>query len=176
MGIAKNQDVQQKIYAEMKESGRDLHKSPFLFACIKESMRLHPVQPNYSLSAAEPGIEIGGYDIPEGVNFTCVTSNTALNGTYFEDPLVFRPERWLAEEKPHPFASCPYGIGDRACPASKLGDIQLAVLVQELLRKFVLDSDPEDIVEAQFRPLLVPITALDIAFNERNPNNPKAKQ
>lgn len=36
---------------------------------------------------------------------------------YFDDPLSYRPERWIGESKKllHPFSLLPFGYGSRMC-------------------------------------------------------------
>ena len=175
--VAKNVDVQEKITEEMKAVSYDVTKSPYLMAVVKESMRLHPTRDCSVVHVPKGGMAIGGYSIPPGVILNGVTSNTSLNPRYYEDPMSFKPERWLDESKEHhKFASCPYGIGPKTCPASDLGDLQLATFVQVILRRYLLDSDPDEVVEAQYQPLLAPIAPFDIAFNTRDSLPPNKKK
>lgn len=173
--IAKHQDVQDKLYDEIVSSSKDLRKSPYLFAFIKESMRIHPARDVFPLFSPKEGVVLGNeYEIIDKVGLACVTSNTALNPTYFEDPFTFKPERWLDESKSiHPYASTPYGIGAGKCPAQDISDFQLAIFVQEILSKYILDSDPDEVIDAQYQPLLSPTVPFDIAFNERFQTTPK---
>lgn len=175
--IAKNKDIQNKIIEEYNSSNGNLKKSPYLLAVIKESMRLHPIQDSVLLHTGQKEMKIGDYEIPKLVGLTCVHSNTSLSPEYFVQPLEFKPERWLDEKnKSHPYATAPFGLGARKCPAQSIGYLQIATLVQELLKAFELDSDPEEYVEAQYQPLLAPTAPFDIAFHLRNPTKQKPIQ
>jgi len=46
---------------------------------------------------------------------------TARSEKYFKDPLEFKPERWLRENKDenHAFSNLPFGFGTRMCAGMK---------------------------------------------------------
>ena len=167
--VATREDVQRKVFEEALLSKGDLRQCPYLFAVVRESMRLHPLQDAFVRSSTQEFV-VGGYRVPAKVRLSCVASNTAVSERYFKEPLNFLPERWMDDESVqsiHPYASTPYGVGTRRCPAVSSSDIQLAILVQEAVKRYRLDSDPEEIVDAQYQPLLVPTAPFDIAFNAR---------
>lgn len=95
-------------------------KLPFVCACIKEAMRLHPsVGLSIQRHAPEEGIELAGKLIPKGYR---IGINPAVihcdKGTFGPDSDEFRPERWLAGEE-----ACKamdrnmliFGAGTRTC-------------------------------------------------------------
>ena len=47
---------------------------------------------------------------------------TARSEKYFKDPLQFKPERWLRENRGeyHSFSSVPFGYGVRSCLGKKM--------------------------------------------------------
>ena len=60
-------------------------------------------------------------DLQTGVTVNPIPSSLAEEN--FPDPLTFRPERWLRETGEratiHPFASLPFGYGQRSCIGDK---------------------------------------------------------
>lgn len=59
---------------------------------------------------------------------------------YYENPDVFDPERFNEENKKK-IKACtylPFGIGPRACVASRFGVIEIKILIANLLAKFTL--------------------------------------
>ena len=95
-------------------------KLPYVCACIKEAMRLHPsVALSMQRLAPEEGIELAGKVIPKGyrigVNPAIVQCNKEIFG---QDADEFRPERWLASEETNKAmerSMLLFGAGTRTC-------------------------------------------------------------
>lgn len=63
---------------------------------------------------------------------------------YYENPLVFDPDRWLPEKvaSRHPFCFLPFSNGPRNCIAGKYALLQMKTLLSTLLRHYeILPSD-----------------------------------
>jgi len=88
----------------------------YLGACIKESLRLYPSVPAIERYISED-IELGGYKIPSGASLSIHIYALHRNESFFPDPLVFKPERFMFEESgsQHPFAFIPFSAGPRNC-------------------------------------------------------------
>ena len=107
-------------------------------AVIKEVLRAKP--PLLLPRKATVDSSIGGYFVPAGS--TVLVNNWALTHgeKLWQNPMIFRPERWLEEERrltEESIDSCkfiPYSIGRRVCPGSKLADAELTTAVHALLR------------------------------------------
>ena len=63
---------------------------------------------------------------------------TARSEKYFKEPLVFKPERWLRENKDenHAFSSLPFGFGTRMCLGKKI------IIVKSNVGSIVLSRHP----------------------------------
>ncbi|KAK3376212.1 cytochrome P450 [Lasiosphaeria ovina] len=76
------------------EFGAQLEGLPILHACLLESLRLVAGYIN-GLPRISPGAVIDGYFVPKGVIVQTSVFALARNPRYFNEPLQYRPERWL---------------------------------------------------------------------------------
>lgn len=82
-------------------SWKESQTLPYLDACVKEALRLHPpIGFPMERIVPESGLEVDGYHIPAG---TRVSMNPwAVHREiwlYGDDPDVWRPERWMCSEE-----------------------------------------------------------------------------
>ncbi|KAL5996112.1 hypothetical protein ACLOJK_026185 [Asimina triloba] len=142
------QDKQAKLVDEIEGvvgkdgeiSEEDLEKMPYLKAVIKEGLRRHP--PGHLLlpHAVSEETTLGGYAIPENATIYFVVSEIGVDKEAWEDPLEFRPERFLKEgvdiTGSREIKMMPFGVGRRICPGLGLGMLHLEYLVANLVREF----------------------------------------
>jgi cytochrome P450 len=122
---------------------------PYLDAVVKESFRLHPAA-GLPLERIVPpsGIEIAGHFVKGGtivgVSAWVVHRNREIFG---EDVEVFRPERWLVDEKKDREAEekrikdmgatmLQFGMGSRTCIGKNISLLEIYKLVPSVLRRF----------------------------------------
>jgi cytochrome P450 len=138
--LFRNPEAQQRLREELADGGTE-----YLDAVIEESLRVRPVVPFTGRQLLEAG-EYGGYEMPEG---TVVMAGIYLAQTdpeAYADPYAFRPERWLAEEKPDSFANIPFGGGTRRCLGAAFAQMEMRIALREILLSTELqpaDSEPE---------------------------------
>lgn len=103
----------------------ETQKLPYLIACCKEGMRLHPsIALTFPREIPSSGLKIGStYLAPgykAGINPAVLHYNRDVFG---EDADAFRPERWLGEGKEQ-MERCMFGFGagKRACMGINVGD------------------------------------------------------
>ncbi len=78
----------------------EARKLPYLQACIMEGLRHFPPTAQLRERVTPPeGAKINDYSIPGGVFIGFNTWGLQLDPIYGPDPEIFRPERWLTEDR-----------------------------------------------------------------------------
>ncbi|KAG9139353.1 hypothetical protein Leryth_027658 [Lithospermum erythrorhizon] len=166
--LIKSQDVQAKLHKELSNvvgckniTDEDVPKLPYLEAVIKETLRLDPPGPLLSwsrLSLSNVSLS-NGMIIPE--NTTAMVNMWAISRdpNIWEDPLTFRPERFLPSHdgkgvnidvRGNDLRLAPFGAGRRVCPGKNLGLATVSLWVAKLVQsyKWVENMDhPVDLTE-----------------------------
>ncbi|KAH7511714.1 hypothetical protein FEM48_Zijuj12G0012000 [Ziziphus jujuba var. spinosa] len=131
----------------------DIERLPYLQAIVKETLRLHPAAPLLLPYVAENDVQIDGYTIQKGnrvlVNAWCI----GRDPKYWDDPLSFSPERFLAaaagggcssttasattrEYNGRDFEYIPFGAGRRICPGLPLANRMVTLILASLIHSF----------------------------------------
>ncbi|KAK0163148.1 hypothetical protein PV327_006856 [Microctonus hyperodae] len=180
--LAKNPRVQRKLYDEVchvfssdksKLSEENIQQTPYLNACLQESLRLRPAFPYISRLLSKK-ITIHGYAIPKGTYLIMANEISSRREENFEDPEKFLPERWLNEKFDDNFViqekywSClPFGHGVRSCLGKIIAETQIKLLTAKIVREFKIEYDYADI-ESKFLLVNVPKKPLRFRFVDRN--------
>ena len=141
--LAKQPALQDQLCAEIRTvlgdkvnpSWEDLQNIPLIRYCLKETLRLYPAL-DMNAREVKTDIVLNGYQVPAEVSalatirppVVCicpcmqtlvVSCNSLMSQSmdYFDEPDKFIPERWNKnkEDSIHPFASLPFGFGQRGC-------------------------------------------------------------
>ncbi|XP_059453481.1 cytochrome P450 78A7-like [Corylus avellana] len=147
-----NYDAQNKLHHELdflvgnkNVTDADVAKLPYLQAVIKETLRLHPPGPLLSwarISTSDVHFS-NGMVVPANttamVNMWSITHDPKV----WEDPLVFKPERFLKSEegadvdpRGGDLRLAPFGAGRRVCPGKNLGLVTVSLWVAKLVHQF----------------------------------------
>ncbi|XP_047029918.1 probable cytochrome P450 49a1 [Helicoverpa zea] len=125
-----------------REAGCDTPELPYVAACAREAMRLHPATGGVVRRNRE-AIVVGGYEIPAGVDIVLAHGVTSKSESQWGRAKAFIPERWCSEgweplkaSRAHPLASMPFG---EACPATGIVGKMLAALTTRVLDKYRLE-------------------------------------
>ncbi|KAI0888728.1 putative cytochrome P450 oxidoreductase OrdA-like protein [Annulohypoxylon maeteangense] len=125
----------------------DRDNLPYIEAMIKEVLRWHPVAPMALPHASIDDDVCEGYFIPKGSMLLPNVWNFTHDSEVYQDPMTFRPERFLEEDghKPEPdprmFA---YGFGRRICPGRYLADNALYLNIVQTLATFKISKYLKD--------------------------------
>lgn len=115
---------------------------PYLSACIRESLRLHPPIPNlFSRLVPSAGKTIDGFPIPAGTQMLSHAVVVQQDADAFGPEPVdeFRPERWLESEERSARMEAvmfTFGMGPRVCLGKELALMEMHKLVPEVFRRF----------------------------------------
>lgn len=117
-----------------------LESLPYLNAVIREGLRItHPVTHRISRSFPDKNLIYKDVVIPAGT----IVHMTALliheNEEVFPDAKVFRPERWLGEEKLQRYL-VPFSRGSRGCLGINLAWTELYMIIAKVFRRFNFDT------------------------------------
>ncbi|XP_074644414.1 cytochrome P450 1A1-like [Tubulanus polymorphus] len=161
--MIKHPDVQQKIYDEISDIVGDSRlprisdksKLPFLEATITEVMRIRTPGTLALPHAAVRDSKIGGFDVPEGTVVLLNLYSLAQDENVWEDPHVFRPERFLTADgqidRSKRNLILPFSAGPRKCPGENLAKFELFVFLASILQKFEILPVPD--VEYDMTPI-----------------------
>jgi cytochrome P450 len=113
----------------------------FLRATIAEALRLRPVIPIAGRRLAE-GLSIEGHDLPAGTDVTPAIWLTHTRPDLYEEPLRFRPERFLGNG-PETYAWIPFGGGVRRCLGAAFAEFEMRIVLEEVIGRCRLEAAAE---------------------------------
>ncbi|CAH2063165.1 unnamed protein product [Thlaspi arvense] len=145
-------DIQSMVHNELDQIvGRsraveesDVASLTYLTAVVKEVLRLHPPGPLLSWARlAITDTTIDGRRVPAGTTAMVNMWAIAHDPHVWEDPLEFKPERFVTKEGGFEFSVlgsdmrlAPFGSGRRVCPGKNLGLTTVTYWIATLLHEF----------------------------------------
>ncbi|KAJ7779136.1 cytochrome P450 oxidoreductase [Mycena metata] len=126
----------------------DARKLPYLQACLKETLRLHPPVPwTLSRSVGRGGAIIAGHFFVEGTEVSMspfvVHRRQEACG---DDAEAFRPERWIEadtdQRKTMEHNNLAFGSGPRVCAGKAIGMMEVSKFMPFLLWKYRISFTP----------------------------------
>ncbi|XP_049530224.1 cytochrome P450 4d1-like [Anopheles darlingi] len=146
--LAKNPDIQQKVFDEVRNIVGDdrtqpvtmamLNEMSYLDLVIKETLRLYPSVPMIGRKMYQT-TEINGKIIPSGANVIIMPFFVGRSPKYYANPEKFDPERFNVEtsaEKTNPYQYIPFSAGPRNCIGQKFAMAELKSLVSKVIRHY----------------------------------------
>lgn len=151
----------------------DIPKLPYIFACVKEILRLCPVPPWSLRHFTDADVTCKDFIIPKGTAIVINTYALHFDPDRYPDPFHFKPERYLSYQKSAlEYAAMAdssardhytFGSGRRMCPGARFAEHNLAFILANMLWAFeirppVVEKDGEmceiqmDLSENAFDP------------------------
>jgi cytochrome P450 len=112
----------------------------YLEAVVHETLRVRSPILDAPRTATEP-LELGGHRIPAGLVVSAMCAVAQRRADVWEDPLAFKPERFLGD-RPAPYAFTPYGGGVRRCVAASLTTLLMQTVVRLVVERATVTAAP----------------------------------
>lgn len=133
-------ELNQEIPGGIIKSESQLSNLPYLQACIKETLRLHPPGPLLLPRRATETCKVMNFNVPKDtqiyVNIWAIGRDPSIWG---DDALSFKPERFLncnLDYRGNDFEFLPFGSGRRICPGLPIASKQVQLSLVSLLYHF----------------------------------------
>uniref|UniRef100_A0ACD5X7E0 Uncharacterized protein n=1 Tax=Avena sativa TaxID=4498 RepID=A0ACD5X7E0_AVESA len=114
-------------------SADDVTRLAYLQCIVSETLRLYPAAPTLLPHLSSADSNVGGYNVPRDTMLIVNAYAIHRDPVAWEDPLEFRPERFV-DGKADGLFMIPFGMGRRRCPGKTLAlrmiGMALATLVQ----------------------------------------------
>lgn len=172
--LAKSPDWQARMRAESDELNAelgygDLDRLQTIDLVMKESLRMCPPVPAQPRMAVKDTV-LQGYRIPKGTIVTLPQLSNHRDPTYFTNPDLFDPERFLperAEDKGHRMAWMPFGGGVHKCIGLYFGQMEIKTIMHHLVRNYEWTVPRDYEVPMDYSALPVPKDQLPVTMRRR---------
>ncbi|CAI4222863.1 unnamed protein product [Auanema sp. JU1783] len=144
-----NPEVQANVHKEIDEvigefdrdiTYEDLGKLKYLEACIKETLRLYPSVPIIARQCVEDLHLKNNLIIPAGTSVVIIPSMIQKDPRYWDDPEIFRPERFIDGELKHPYAYIPFSAGSRNCIGQRFAIMEEKCILALIMKNLRVES------------------------------------
>lgn len=144
----------------------DLSQLRYLECVIKEVLRLYPPT---SLLRRCPTQDtyIDNCLVPRGTQVMWIPYLQARLEQVWEDPLTFRPERFLDTTLP-PLTYLPFLVGPRKCIGNNFALLEMKIVLGEILRNFELQLVEGEDLREEFKITLAPVSGTRLKLRERS--------
>ncbi|XP_047331031.1 valine N-monooxygenase 1-like [Impatiens glandulifera] len=142
------QELDQVVGKDRLVQESDMSNLHYIKACIKESFRIHPFAPFNLPHVSTRDTTVAGYFIPKGSHVLLSRPGLGRNPRIWDDPLLFKPERHLKDDKSQVILNDPdlrifsFSIGRRGCAGVNLGTTVSVMLLARLLQAFTWSPSP----------------------------------
>lgn len=149
--LATNQDVQEKVYQEIKDAINEndgnqhldyntIQQMKYLDQCLQESFRVYPtliLERRVSKPYKVPGTDLV---LPKGTMVTIPGVDINRDPEIYENPEVYNPDNYSDEEvgKRGPYADSTFGHGPRNCVGKRFALLQLKISMVRILANYKL--------------------------------------
>jgi cytochrome P450 len=107
----------------------------YLDAVVKEALRMRPVIPGVGRVVRGEPFELGGYQVPPGMEINPSIGVIHRRGDSYPAPAEFRPERFLEDGAPDTYTWVPFGGGTRRCLGASFALLEMRVVIKRVLER-----------------------------------------
>jgi cytochrome P450 len=172
--LNKHPEVLKRIRAEVDELGHDVQAGdlanlPYTLAALEETMRLYPPVP-MTVRVAFGQTELGGTPIPQGDLVGIVIRNIHRHPVYWPEPLEFRPERFLPENKGslNRNAYMPFLSGPHMCIGNNFALMEGQLLLAMMVQKYDVAESPNQADEGKMTITMRPKYGMPVKISLRD--------
>jgi cytochrome P450 len=172
--LNKHPGVLEKIRSEVDAldhnvQADDLPRLSYTLAVIEETMRLYPPVP-MTVRVAFEQTELGGMPIPKGDLVSIVIRNIHRHPAYWPDPLEFRPERFLPENKAtlNRNAYMPFLTGPHMCIGNNFALMEGQLLLAMMVQKYDVTESPDQSDQGKMAITMRPKYGIPVSITPRN--------
>lgn len=145
--LLRNKGAMRKLKAELASklgendiiTESNVSELPYLAACVKETLRIHPPTPFLIPRRAPETCKIMDYTIPKNSKLFVNAWAIGRDSNTWEDALSFRPERFLnsnVDFRGQDFEFIPFGAGRRICPGLGFARQEIQLILASLIHYF----------------------------------------
>lgn len=138
-------EVDRVLPGDKRPDYADIAKLDVIERILKETLRLWPTAPSFSVGPHEDEVIGGLWTLRKDRPVNVMTPALHRHPSVWERPYDFDIDRWLpeAEAARHPHAYKPFGNGVRACIGRQFAMVEAKLALAMLLQKFAI-SDRRD--------------------------------
>jgi cytochrome P450 len=162
------EELDDVLGSERPTAAQLMGELPQLEMVMDETLRMYPpawIGPRRAME----GYEFAGHTVPTGarVNYCSWASHHLPD--VFDEPFVFRPERFTPENKAKlpKGAYVPFGGGSRTCIGMRFGQLEIKAIAATVLQRFTLDLQRGYRLRIREMPTLSPRQGLPMTARAR---------
>jgi cytochrome P450 len=154
-----------EVHAELVRT-IDAGEHAYLDAVIAETLRLRPAFP-FTGRRVVRDFDLGGIRVPRGALIAISIMALHERPDIYEEPLAFRPERFL-DERPGTYTWLPFGGGVHRCLGAAFAQFESRVLLRALLQRRELRAVGDRAEQPRrTHPMLVPSDQARVVLEPR---------
>jgi cytochrome P450 len=159
--LAQHPRIARNVLDELSKTGADgmsaeaIINLALLDATVKETLRLLPPLPLH-FRVAQVDTTLAGYPVPRGTRVVLSALLTNRNPKIYQDPDVFRPERWQSIN-PGVSDFMVFSAGPQSCPGYWFAFSVLKIALATILTRHRLELVPPVRIDYGTRPTLRPV-------------------
>ncbi|KAH8383087.1 hypothetical protein KR009_006667 [Drosophila setifemur] len=144
----------------------------YLEACVLETTRKYPALPLLNrVCTQDYPVPDSKMVIQKGTPIIISLIGMQRDAEYFPDPIAYRPERFLDENKDYnPLAFMPFGEGPRHCIGARMGKLNVKLALAKVLSNFNLEirSEKREIEFGVYGVPLMPEGGVPVRVSRKN--------